>query len=75
MALKFQAVMLLNANGQGDHVILAHDYDEMVAIAAEAIEAEVRRRDEWYGLDNWTFEDVADYVLKAAFQEPLPKKP
>jgi hypothetical protein len=31
-------------------------------IAAE-LEAEVKRRNEWYGLDNWPFNEVVEFVL------------
>lgn len=30
-------------------------------IAAE-LETEVKRRDEWYGLDNWTYREVVDFI-------------
>lgn len=32
--------------------------------AAKTLEAEVDRRCEWYGLDNWSFEDVARWVFE-----------
>lgn len=38
------------------------DRDAIVA----ALEAEVTRRNEWYGLDNWDFGEVVDFVLDRA---------
>lgn len=29
---------------------------------AQALEDEVIRRDEWYGLDNWSFGEVVNFV-------------
>lgn len=40
--------------------------DEAVRRAAEALKAEVTARDQHYGLDNWSFEEVARFVLEAA---------
>lgn len=40
--------------------------DEAEERAAEALEAEVKRRNEWYGLDNWTYSEVASFVLESA---------
>lgn len=40
--------------------------EERIALATEELEAEVKRRNEWYGLDNWTFEEVVRFVLNAA---------
>ena len=39
--------------------------DEQREAAAAAIEAELQRRAEWYGLDNWTNREVVDFVLAA----------
>lgn len=30
---------------------------------AEAMKTEVEKRNEWYGLDNWSFREVVDFVL------------
>ena len=30
---------------------------------AEALRRELERRNEWYGLDNWTEREVVDFVL------------
>jgi hypothetical protein len=42
--------------------------------AAKALHAEVERRNEWYGLDNWSFNEVVDFVLKAAGVEANPSE-
>lgn len=36
--------------------------------AVAALAAEVGRRNEFYGLDNWTFEEVVDFVLNHAHE-------
>jgi hypothetical protein len=40
--------------------------DAAVVCAAEALADEVARRNERYGLDHWTFSEVAAFVLRAA---------
>jgi hypothetical protein len=37
--------------------------------AVEALRAEVERRNEWYGLDNWSFEEVVCFVVDALERE------
>jgi hypothetical protein len=32
---------------------------------ADSLEAEVSKRNEWYGLDNWSMEAIAEWVLNA----------
>lgn len=36
---------------------------ELVKAIAEDLRAELNRRDAWYGLDNWTDEEVVHFVL------------
>jgi hypothetical protein len=43
--------------------------EAIIATAAAELKAEVEHRNEWYGLDNWTFEEVAKFVLDAAFRD------
>jgi hypothetical protein len=40
--------------------------DAAVERAAKALEDEVKARCEWYGLDNWSFSEVAEFVFRAA---------
>lgn len=40
--------------------------EEMVERAARILQAEVEARNEWYGLDNWTFGELAKFVLHHA---------
>ena len=37
--------------------------DERRERIAAALEQEVVDRNEWYGLDNWSFREVVDFVL------------
>lgn len=38
--------------------------------AAAALEAEVEKRNEWYGLDNWSFDELIVFCLAAVDQVP-----
>lgn len=42
--------------------------------AAKALGDEIKRRNEYYGLDNWSVSEVVDFVLRAAGVEAEPSQ-
>ena len=55
--------MAENVNSGSLRMVSISDQD--VERAADAISEELARRDEWYGLDNWTPEEVVRFVVAA----------
>lgn len=56
-------VALTRVNAHGDTYPLGYVGLPFREEAARALEAEVVRRDQHYGLDNWHFAEVVDFVL------------